>query len=78
MISRDPLANRALVARGLAVTLVPALLADEFAGVELRPVEGAGPERDVYVLLPPGGRHPLVGPALDALRAAADDLPCAA
>jgi DNA-binding transcriptional LysR family regulator len=29
MISRDPLANRALVARGLAVTLVPALLADD-------------------------------------------------
>jgi DNA-binding transcriptional LysR family regulator len=78
MISRDPLANRALIARGLAVTLVPALLAGEFAGVELRPVEGAGPERNVYALLPPGGRHPLVAPALDALRAVADDLPCAA
>src|SRR5436309_1364340 len=36
MISRDPLANRALISRGLAVTLVPRLLADEFAGVELR------------------------------------------
>ena len=57
-ISRDPIANRALVAAGLAVTLVPRLLAAEFAGVELRPVAGAGPQRDVYVLLPPGGAAP--------------------
>jgi DNA-binding transcriptional LysR family regulator len=77
MISRDPLANRALIARGLAVTLVPALLAGEFAGVELRPVDGAGPEREVYALLPPGGRHPLVAPALAALAAVAEDLPSA-
>jgi DNA-binding transcriptional LysR family regulator len=76
MISRDPLANRSLVARGLAVSLVPALLAFEFAGrVELRPVEGSGPERDVYAVLPPGGRHPLVAPALEALRAVVEDLP---
>jgi DNA-binding transcriptional LysR family regulator len=75
MISRDPLANRSLVARGLAVSLIPELLAFEFAGsVELRPVEGAGPERDIYVLLPPGGRHRLVAPALDALAAVADGL----
>jgi DNA-binding transcriptional LysR family regulator len=74
MISRDPLANRALIARGLAVTLVPALLAGEFGGVELRPLAGDGPRRDVYALLPPGGRHPLVAPALAALTAAADGL----
>jgi DNA-binding transcriptional LysR family regulator len=77
MISRDPLANRALISRGLAVTLVPALLAGEFTGVELRPVDGPGPERDVYALLPPGGRHPLVAPALAALRAVAGELPSA-
>src|SRR4051812_7495606 len=40
MISRDPLANRALIAQGLAVTLVPRLLSDEFRGVELRPIAG--------------------------------------
>jgi DNA-binding transcriptional LysR family regulator len=74
MLSRDPLANRALVARGLAVTLVPRLLADEFAGVELRPLAGPGPERDVFALLPPGGRHRLVAPALEALAAVADGL----
>jgi DNA-binding transcriptional LysR family regulator len=67
MISRDPLANRALVAQGLAVTLVPRLLADDFSGVALRPLDGEGPERDVYVLLPPSGRHPLAGEALAAL-----------
>lgn len=74
MISRDPLANRALVARGLAVSLVPRLLAGEFAGTELRPLAGPGPERDVYALLPPGGRHRLLGPALDALAEAAEGL----
>jgi DNA-binding transcriptional LysR family regulator len=74
MISRDPLANRALIARGLAVTLVPRLLAGEFTGVELRPLAEAGPERDVFVLLPPGARHRLVAPALDALAAVADGL----
>ena len=74
MISRDPLANRALVARGLAVSLVPRLLAGEFTGTELRPLAGPGPERDVYALLPPGGRHRLVGPALAALAEVADGL----
>jgi DNA-binding transcriptional LysR family regulator len=54
------------------------LLAFDFGEeVELRPVDGEGPERDIYALLPPGGRHPLVAPALDALRAVAGDLPCA-
>jgi DNA-binding transcriptional LysR family regulator len=74
MISRDPLANRALVSRGLAVSLVPRLLAGEFSGVELRPLDGPGPERDVYALLPPGGRHRLVAPALAALAEVADGL----
>jgi DNA-binding transcriptional LysR family regulator len=74
MISRDPLANRALVSRGLAVSLVPRLLASEFAGTELRPLAGPGPERDVYALLPPGGRHRLVAPALAALAEVADGL----
>src|SRR3954447_12246113 len=73
-ISRDPIANRALVAAGLAVTLVPRLLAADFAGVELRPVAGAGPQRDVYVLLPPGGRPPLADAAFAALAEVASEL----
>ena len=74
MLSRDAMANRALVAQGLAVTLMPKLLAHEFGGIELRPVKGAGPERDLYALLPPGGRHPLVEPTLHALAEVASEL----
>jgi DNA-binding transcriptional LysR family regulator len=73
-ITSDQLAIRALIARGLAVTLAPQLLADAFADLALRPIAGPGPTRDVYALLPPGGRHPLVAPALDALDAIAAGL----
>jgi DNA-binding transcriptional LysR family regulator len=73
-ITRDQLAIRALISRGLAVTLVPDLLAEPFRELALRPIAGGGPTRDVYVLLPPGGRHPLVAPALDALEATAAQL----
>jgi molybdate transport repressor ModE-like protein len=66
-ITHDQLAIRALLLRGLAVTLAPGLLADAFTELALRPIAGGGPTRDVYVLLPPGGRHPLVAPALEAL-----------
>ena len=41
MISRDPLANRALVTQGMAVTIMPRLLAREFNGVALRPLTDA-------------------------------------
>jgi DNA-binding transcriptional LysR family regulator len=67
MVSRDPLANRGVIAAGLAVTLVPRLGADGFHGLELRPIEGAGPRRDVYALLPRGGRHPQAEDAWEAL-----------
>jgi molybdate transport repressor ModE-like protein len=73
-ITRDQLAIRALVTRGLAVTLVPELLADPFQDLALRPIAGEGPTRDVYALLPPGGRHPLVTPILDALDSVAAEL----
>jgi len=67
MVSRDPLANRGVIAAGLAVTLVPRLGADGFHGLELRPIEGNGPRRDVYALLPHGGRHPEAEDAWEAL-----------
>ncbi|MEA2149842.1 MAG: hypothetical protein QOD69_1672 [Solirubrobacteraceae bacterium] len=73
-ITHDQLAVGALVARGLAVTLAPALLADAFRDVALVPIAGPAPERDVYALLPPGGRHELVAPALEALAATAAQL----
>jgi DNA-binding transcriptional LysR family regulator len=70
-MTRDQLAIRALVERGLAVTLVPSLLTDAFHDLALVPLAHGSPERDVYALLPPGGRHPLAEPALEALAAAA-------
>jgi DNA-binding transcriptional LysR family regulator len=73
-ITRDQLAIRALVERGLVVTLVPSLLADAFRELPLLPLAGDAPERDVYALLPPGGRHPLAGDAFAALAAAAEEL----
>src|SRR3954463_13373896 len=73
-LTSDQLAIRALIARGLAVTLVPELLADAFADLALRPIAGPSPTRDVYVLLPPGARHPLAPPALRVLHAAAAEL----
>ncbi len=73
-ITRDQLAIRGLISRGLAVTLAPHLLAEPFKDLALRPIAGTGPSRDVYALLPPGGRHPLLRPALDALDTTAAQL----
>lgn len=73
-ITRDQLAIRALVMRGLAVTLAPELLADPFRDLALRPIAGMTVARDVYALLPPGGRHPLLAPTLEALDAVATEL----
>lgn len=73
-ITHDQLAIRALIARGLAVTLAPQLLADAFNDLVLRPIAGTGPTRDVYALLPPGARHPLVPSIFDALDSTAAEL----
>src|ERR1700744_389419 len=66
-ITHDQLAIRGLVIRGLAVTLVAQLLADPFKDLALRRIDGMTVARDVYALLPPGRRHPLVAPTLQAL-----------
>ncbi|MFL5864728.1 MAG: LysR family transcriptional regulator [Solirubrobacteraceae bacterium] len=66
-ITHDQLAIRGLIIRGLAVTLVAELLADPFKDLALRPIAGMTVARDVYALLPPGRRHPLVAPTLEAL-----------
>jgi DNA-binding transcriptional LysR family regulator len=70
-ITRDQLAIRALVLRGLAVSLAPELLADPFRDLALRPIAEMTVARDVYALLPPGRRHPLLAPTLEALDAVA-------
>lgn len=73
-ITRDQLAIGALITRGIAVTLVPGLLAEAFKDLAVRPIAGAAPTRDVYTVLPPGGRHPLVAPTLEALSSISDRL----
>jgi DNA-binding transcriptional LysR family regulator len=65
-VSRDPLANRGLVAAGLAVSITPAQLAVEFHGIAVEPV-GDGPSRDVYALLPAAGATPLAQAFVAAL-----------
>jgi DNA-binding transcriptional LysR family regulator len=73
-ITRDQLAIRALIERGIAVTLTPSLLTEALHDVALRPIAGGGPERDVYALLPPGHRHPLAQETLAALTAEAETI----
>jgi DNA-binding transcriptional LysR family regulator len=73
-ITRDQLAIRALIMRGLAVTLAPELLADPFRGLAMRPIADMVLARDVDALLPPGRRHPLLEPTLAALDGLAGEL----
>jgi DNA-binding transcriptional LysR family regulator len=68
-ITREPIAIRGLIRRGLAVTLAPELSAAAFEDLALRPLAGAGPQRTIYALLPPSGRHPLANELLDDLAA---------
>lgn len=70
--TRDPVATRGLIARGLGVGWVPSLLVDDYAGVAIRPLDAPVGRRDIYALLPPGERHPL---AARLVRALADTAP---
>ena len=63
----DPLAIGALVRAGLAVTLIPQLLAEHVPGVRILPVNGQPPRRTVYALLPDHGARPLDFQLLDEL-----------
>jgi DNA-binding transcriptional LysR family regulator len=64
----DPLAIRALVASGLAVTLTPRLLASQLHGIATPSLVGSPPRRVVYALTPLTGVHPLFSPFFEALR----------
>lgn len=70
-ITRDPMAIRALVAAGLAVTLAPRLLAGALPGVRFVALSGTQPRRRVSVLLPAKGVRPPARRFLAALDAAA-------
>ncbi len=68
-VSRDPLANRGLVAAGLAVTISPLRLTEHFHGIAVEEVAGA-PSRDVFALLPAAGASPLAVAFAEALASA--------
>jgi DNA-binding transcriptional LysR family regulator len=57
-VTRDPLAIGELVGAGLAVTLVPELLAGRLSGVAVVALEDEVPRRSLYVLTPAAGVRP--------------------
>ena len=68
ILTRDPLAARAVAAAGLAVSLTPSLLAGlELPGIVTRPLQGGGPRRALYAVAPAQGAHPLAGPLVKEL-----------
>ncbi len=71
--TRDPLATRGLITRGLGVGWVPSLLTDDYSGVVIHPVADPIRRRDIYALIPPGDRHPLAGDLIDALNTTTRD-----
>jgi DNA-binding transcriptional LysR family regulator len=71
ILSSDPLAIRAVVQAGMAVTLTPRLLADQLPGVRIASVVGSPPRRALYALLPDTGARPLDVELVEELRRAA-------
>ena len=67
-VTRDVLAARGLVGSGLAVTLVPELVAELFEDVAIVPLEGLQPRRALYALTPAAGVRESALAFLDALR----------
>ncbi|MEN3283740.1 MAG: hypothetical protein V7607_4880 [Solirubrobacteraceae bacterium] len=71
ILTRDPLAARAIAAAGLAVSLTPQLLASlDLPGIVTRPLRGIAPRRALYALSPAQGAHPLAGELVGELAAA--------
>ncbi len=66
-VTRDVLAARGLVASGLAVTLMPELLASGLPGIAMVPLDGPQPSRSLYALTPAAGTRPAALAFLEAL-----------
>jgi DNA-binding transcriptional LysR family regulator len=78
MLASDPLAIRAVVEAGLAVTLTPALLAGQLHGVRTVPLAGDPPRRVVYAVTPATALRPIDTAILEDLAAVAGDGPVTA
>jgi molybdate transport repressor ModE-like protein len=79
-LTGDPVAIRGVVAGGLAVSLVPALLWGEMPGVALLRLAGDAPTRELYAVTPAAGTRPLATAFVEAVRdalTAPSDLPAA-
>ena len=72
-VTRDVLAARGLVASGLAVTLMPQLLAAGLPGVAMIPLDGPQPSRSLYALTPAAGARPLALEFVEVLRSSLSD-----
>ena len=67
-VTRDVLAARGLVRAGLAVTLMPQLVAGMFDDVAVVPLDGSQPWRSLYALTPAAGVRDAALEFLEALR----------
>jgi DNA-binding transcriptional LysR family regulator len=72
-VTRDPLTAAALVERGLAVTLMPQLIAGRLPGIVAIGLEDPAPRRSLYALLPAAGVRAAAQAFLAALRREAPD-----
>jgi DNA-binding transcriptional LysR family regulator len=73
ILTRDPLAARAIAAAGLAVSLTPRLLEQvQLPGIALPALRQPAPHRSLYAVLPAEGAHPLAGALVRELAAAAE------
>jgi DNA-binding transcriptional LysR family regulator len=68
ILTRDPLAARAIAAAGLAVSLTPRLIAGlELPGIVTKPLHGPAPRRALYAIAPAEGAHPLTNELVEEL-----------
>src|SRR5829696_749385 len=73
VLTRDPLAARALAAAGLAVSLTPRLLERiQLPGIALPALRDPAPHRALYAVLPAEGAHPLADALTRELAVAAE------
>ena len=72
-ITHDPLAIRGLLAAGLAVTLVPRLLAGELPGISTPRLSGDVPHRRLYAVTPEIGARPAALTFVEAVAKAVAD-----
>jgi DNA-binding transcriptional LysR family regulator len=72
-LTRDPLAIRGLVAAGLAVTLVPRLLAGQLPGIRTLRLSGDVAQRRLYALAPESGTRPAALAFVEAVAEAVTD-----